>query len=59
LVAGTKVEVRAGPFRGLQGVVDSRLKQNRLLLQVEMLSRAVSVEIDAALLDPIGQMVLN
>jgi transcription antitermination factor NusG len=59
LVAGAKVEVRAGPFRGLQGVVDSRMKQNRLLLQVKMLGRAVSVEIDGALLDPINESALN
>lgn len=54
LTAGTRVEVRSGPFRGLQGIVDSRTKVNRLVLQVEMLGRAVCLEVDAALLDPIG-----
>lgn len=53
LTQGTRVEVRAGPFRGLQGVVDRRLKNSRLILQVDMLGRAVSMEMDAALLDPI------
>jgi transcription antitermination factor NusG len=47
------VEVRAGPFRGLQGVIDSRSKLNRLILQIDMLGRAVSLEIDAALLEPV------
>jgi transcription termination/antitermination protein NusG len=53
LTIGTLVEVRSGPFRGLQGVIDSRLRSNRLILQVGMLGRAVSLEIDAALLDAI------
>jgi transcription antitermination factor NusG len=53
LTAGTRVEVRAGPFRGLQGVIDSRSKLNRLILQIDMLGRAVSLEIDAALLEPV------
>ncbi len=51
LVKGTLVEVRSGPLRGLQGLVEERVKPNRLILQVEMLGRAVSVEVDASLLD--------
>lgn len=47
---GTRVEVRSGPFRGLQGVVEDR-RSNRLLLQVRMLARAISLEIDAGMLD--------
>ena len=50
---GTRVEVRSGPFRGLQGVIESRTRADRLILQVEMLARAVGLEIDAALLDPV------
>jgi transcription antitermination factor NusG len=50
---GMKVEVRSGPFRGLQGVIESRARENRLILQIEMLARAVSLEINANLLDPI------
>jgi len=51
---GMCVEVRSGPMGGLQGVVDKRCRQlNRLVLQVDMLGRAVSVEVDASLLDPI------
>ena len=52
IVEGMKVEVRAGPFRGLQGIIESRKgAQLRLILQIEMLGRAVSLEIDASLLD--------
>ena len=53
LSKGVRVEVRSGPFRGLQGVIEGRAADNRLILQVDMLGRAVSLEIDGALLDPI------
>jgi transcription antitermination factor NusG len=53
LVKGLRVEVRAGPFRGLQGIIEDRTKANRLILQFETLGRAVAFEIDASLLDVI------
>jgi transcription termination/antitermination protein NusG len=56
LVKGAQVEVRAGPFRGMQGVVDHRINPNRLILQVAMLGRAVSLETDAALLDVVASV---
>ena len=51
LLAGTPVAVRSGPFRGLQGLVESDQHAGRLVLQVDMLGRAVSLEIDSSLLD--------
>ena len=54
LKAGLKVEVRAGPFRGIQGVIENRAKEHRLILQITTLGKAVSLEIDASLVDPIG-----
>ncbi len=53
LAEGTRVEVRSGPFKGLQGRVELRRTINRLVLQVGMLGRAMSIEIDASLLDPL------
>jgi transcriptional antiterminator RfaH len=53
LKAGVRVEVRAGPFRGLQGVIEPGGHGGRLILQISMLGRAVAVEIEASLLDPI------
>ena len=53
LVKGTRVEVRAGPFRGLQGIIEDCIKGNRLILQVETLGQALSFEIDGSLLDAI------
>ncbi|HEV2294266.1 MAG TPA: transcription termination/antitermination NusG family protein [Tepidisphaeraceae bacterium] len=51
LRSGVPVEVRDGPFRGLQGIVQDRSRLDRLILQVETLGQAVSLEIDASLLD--------
>jgi transcription antitermination factor NusG len=50
---GVRVEVRSGPFRGLQGEIEGRTKCDRLLLQVKILGRAVSLELEGALLDVI------
>ena len=51
LQSGVRVEVRDGPFRGLQGLIESRTKRDRLILQVDILGRAVSLEIEPSLLD--------
>ena len=48
---GVRVEVRDGPFRGLQGVIQDRTHLDRIILQVETLGQAVSLEIDGSLLD--------
>jgi transcription antitermination factor NusG len=53
LYKGVRVEVRSGPFRGLRGVIEDLGKRNRLILQVEILGRGASLEVDAALLDVI------
>lgn len=52
LKEGARVEVRSGPFRGLQGVVRKKNK-DRLILQVDAFGRAVSLEIDGSLLEPL------
>ena len=53
LVEGRRVEVTSGPFRGLQGVIEGRGRDARLILQVNVLGRAVSLEIDASQLEPL------
>lgn len=54
LARGVWVEVKAGPFRGLRGVVESSSRMDRLVLQVDMLGRAADLEIERSLLEPIG-----
>ena len=53
LRSGVRVEVRSGPFRGLQGRIDSRTRRNRLVVQIETLGQAAGLEIDGALLEAI------
>ena len=53
LQKGVHVEVRCGPMRGLRGIIEDYAKRNRLILQVEILGRAVSLEVDADVLDVI------
>ena len=52
LTRGRHVRVTAGPFRGVEGIVEDRPKPSRLALQVEALGRAMSLEIDASILEP-------
>jgi transcription antitermination factor NusG len=54
LKTGVRVEVTSGPFRGLQGTIENRTRADRLILTVEMLGRAVSMELDGALMDPLS-----
>ena len=48
---GVKVEVRSGPMQGMQGFVSNRVSLERIVLQVNMLGSAVSLEIDGTLVD--------
>jgi transcription antitermination factor NusG len=50
LKVGRKVEIKSGPLRGLQGIVEECGGQ-KLWLQVEMLGRGVSLEVEGALLE--------
>ena len=51
--AGVRVEVRSGPFKGVQGVVQSRGRADRLVLEVGVLGQGASLEIEQTLLEPI------
>lgn len=53
LKVGKRVRVCGGPFKGVEGVVDVRSRQDRLILKVDALGRAVGLEIDASLLEPV------
>ena len=55
LKRGIRVEVISGPLRGVRGVIEDRLKRDRLILQVDVLGRATSLEVDSAALAPLGE----
>jgi len=50
---GQSCRIKAGPFRGLEGVVLQQAKSTHLILQVHVLGQGASLEIDADLLEPI------
>jgi transcriptional antiterminator RfaH len=55
LEPGSLVEIVFGSLAGLQGKVIGRGKQLRLVVEVELLQRGVSVEIDSHMVEPIGK----
>jgi transcription antitermination factor NusG len=53
LELGRRARVTAGPFRGIEGMIEEIATPDRLILQIEALGRATSLEIDAGLLEPV------
>lgn len=51
---GQAVQVRSGPLRGVRGIVDKRGTGDRLVLQVDLIGRASSLEIEGSLLEPVS-----
>jgi transcription antitermination factor NusG len=54
LKKGVRVEVTSGPLRGLEGLIEEKCGAHRLILQIEMLGQAVSLEIGASQLEVVG-----
>ena len=52
LLKGMVVEVVSGPFQGVRGRVDTEVRDNRLILNVDVLGNAAVLEIDRDLLIP-------
>ena len=50
---GRRVRVTAGPFKDIEGLIEDRPRPDRLILQIDTLGRAASLEIDASLLQPV------
>ncbi len=50
---GRRCRIKAGPFRGLEGVVVHRNKVARLVLQVSILGQGAVLELDADLLEAV------
>ena len=53
LKKGQKCRVIAGPLMGVQGIIISLRGQTRLVLQVDMLGQAASVEVEIDMIEPI------
>src|SRR5262249_14201808 len=54
LQAGARVEIIHGPLAGLEGKVLRRGKQLKFFVEVQLLQRGVSVEIESWMIQPLG-----
>jgi transcription antitermination factor NusG len=52
LTAGRRVRVKSGPMVGLQGILRRRKGSARLVVSMELIQRAMAVEIDEADVEP-------
>lgn len=59
VVPGVRVEIVAGPLRGLQGTVESRNHLHRVYLQVGILGVGASLEVDASAIELIEEFGKN
>src|SRR3989338_8679358 len=50
---GERVYVRSGPFKGVEGYIIRKGKHCRLIVSLNLLMQSVSVEVDAARVEPI------
>lgn len=53
LHSGDPVRIFRGPLAGLQGTLVGVRNERRLVISVQMLQRAVSVEVDSAFVEPV------
>ena len=51
LTKGRRARVTAGPFEGIEGLIEDHGRPERLVLRIYALGRAVSLEVDASLLE--------
>ncbi len=51
---GTRVEIIAGPLKGVQGLLVKKKGRFRFVLQVDLIRQAISVEIDASDVRPLS-----
>ena len=49
-----RIMIQNGPFRGMEGVAVKVKQERRLVVSISLLQRAVSVELDASWVTPIG-----
>ena len=56
---GDWVRVRRGPLQDLEGILVRIKNQSRLVVSIELLSQAVSTEVDAGDVEPIRRNVTN
>jgi len=53
LKKGNRVRILSGPFKDIEGIVSRRRNKYRVVLNVTFIGRAVSLEIDVDMVEPI------
>ena len=53
LTAGCRVRIRSGPLAGLEGILVRRKGALRVVVSIELIRRAVALELDASALEPL------
>lgn len=51
LEVGVRVRVTSGPFKGVEGIVEEAGRRDRLVLRIQALGQATSMQIDPSLLE--------
>lgn len=51
--AGTRVRIKSGPLRGVEGLVENRLGPDTVVLRLDFISQAAAVRIGAELLETV------
>jgi transcription antitermination factor NusG len=51
--AGRRVQIKSGPFQGVEGVVQVVKGKTKVVLNVEIIGRALAVEVGMELLEPV------
>src|SRR5687767_9956504 len=59
LVAGHRVRVKTGVLAGLEGVVVRRKNRLRVVIALESIMRAMSVEVDVSELEPLSSYAVT
>ncbi|MGA9389339.1 MAG: UpxY family transcription antiterminator [Candidatus Sulfotelmatobacter sp.] len=54
LTCGDRVQLRAGPLQGLEGILLRKRSVWKLVVSVEMLQRSVAVEVDASMVERVS-----
>lgn len=53
LKQGERVYIRSGPFKGVEGFIIRKDKHSRLVISLNLLMQSISIEIDAACVEPV------
>ncbi len=55
LTAGRRVRIKAGPFEGMEGILIRRKGKLRLVLSIDVILRAIAVDVDVVDVEPAVQ----